>query len=64
VAWLFGGALEKVWATGWLPGDPPLTREMVRLIGYPFSLDIGRARNVLGYAPEITVQEGMAQCSP
>jgi nucleoside-diphosphate-sugar epimerase len=37
---------------------------MVRLIGYPFSLDIGRARNVLGYAPEITVQEGMAQCSP
>jgi nucleoside-diphosphate-sugar epimerase len=64
LAWLFGGALEKLWATGWLPGDPPLTREMVRLIGYPFSLDIGRARHVLGYAPEITVQEGMAQCSP
>ena len=63
VAWLFSGALEKLWATGWLPGDPPLTREMVRLIGYPFSLDIGRARAVLGYTPMVSIRDGLAQCS-
>ena len=61
-AWLLGGAMEKLWETGWMPGDPPLTRELVRLIGYPFSLDISRAKSVLGYAPEVSIAQGMALC--
>lgn len=63
VAWLFGGVLEKSWATGWLPGSPPLTREMVRLIGYPFTLNISRARSLLGYTPEISIAAGMSELS-
>lgn len=43
-----------------LPCHPPLTRELVRLIGYPFSLDISRAKSVLGYSPEVTIDKGMA----
>ena len=42
---------------------PQLKRELVRLIGYPFSLDISRARSVLGYSPEVTIEQGMAPCS-
>ncbi|MCW8409588.1 NAD-dependent epimerase/dehydratase family protein [Legionella sp. PATHC035] len=61
VAWLMGKGMEKLWATGWLPGEPPLTRELVRLIGYPFTLDISRAKTVLGYKPEITIREGMSR---
>ncbi len=61
-AWWLGGAMEKLWATGWMPGDPPLTRELVRLIGYPFSLDIRRAKSVLGYSPEVTIAQGMSLC--
>ena len=45
-----------------LPCHPPLTRELVRLIGYPFSLDIRRARSVLGYSPQDTIEQGMALC--
>lgn len=63
VAWASGRAMEAMWATGWLAGDPPLTRETVRLIGYPFSLNTRQARALLGYTPSIDLSEGLRQCS-
>jgi len=45
-----------------LPCHPLITRERVSLIGYPFSLDISRARSVLDYSPEVTIEQGMAPC--
>ena len=45
-----------------LPCHPPITRELVRLIGYPFSLDISLARSVLDYSPEVTIEQVIALC--
>lgn len=62
LAWLAGWIMEKLWSTGRIGGDPPLTRELVRLIGYPFTLDISRAKAELGYSPQINISRGMDTC--
>jgi nucleoside-diphosphate-sugar epimerase len=59
--WALAGALELAWRTLRLDTEPPLVRETVRLMGYPFTLDIGRARQRLGYRPVVTIDEGLGQ---
>ena len=61
-AYKIAGFIEGIWRTFNLRADPPLVREMVRLMGYPFSLDISHAKNTIGYLPKVTVQEGMNSC--
>ncbi|AMM19111.1 hypothetical protein AX769_01870 [Frondihabitans sp. PAMC 28766] len=53
-------ALEAV--CGVIPGrpEPPLTRYTVTTIAHSQTLDISRARRVLGYAPEVTLDESLA----
>lgn len=52
------GALELVYAL--LPGrEPPLTRYTVRVLGQSATLDISAARRELGYAPRISLEEGL-----
>lgn len=63
VAWLFAVCLEALWLAVRFRGEPPLTREMVRLIGYPFSVDITAARERLGYVPQVSIGEGIIRCS-
>lgn len=60
-AWSLGGALDWAWRSFGVPGHPPLTKEMVRLMGYPFSLNISRARSLLGYIPETSITHKLAQ---
>jgi hypothetical protein len=36
--------MEALWRVFRLGGEPPLTRQMLRMIGMPFTLDISRAR--------------------
>ncbi len=60
-AWVLAGLAEGAWRRLGLATEPALTREAVRLLGYPFTLDSSRSRALLGYRPVITVDEGLRQ---
>ena len=60
-AWLMATGLEGVWRTLRLKGEPPLTRQMLRLIGWDFTTSARRAREELGYEPIISWEEGIGQ---
>ncbi len=66
VAWTMAGVLGTVWRLLRLRGEPPVTRQMLRLIGKDFTLDISKARTELAHAPVLTPEEGfrgMAQAA-
>jgi nucleoside-diphosphate-sugar epimerase len=66
-AWTVAGVMGMAWRLLRLRGEPPITRQMLRLIGKDFTLDISRARTELGYAPILTPEEGfgnMAHVAP
>ena len=59
------GALAAAGETAWrllpLPGQPPVTRLAFWLASQECTIDIGRARSELGYAPIRTIDEGMEE---
>ena len=59
VAWLMATAMEWIWRTFSRKGEPPITRQMLRLIGQPFTLDISKAQRELGYQPVLTREQGL-----
>ena len=59
VAFSFAACLEYSWKLLRLKGDPPLTREMVRLMGCPFEISFGELEKDLGYKPRITRAQGL-----
>lgn len=59
VAWATAGLMGAVWRTFRRKDEPPITRQMLRLIGKDFTIDIARARNQLGYVPVISPADGM-----
>jgi nucleoside-diphosphate-sugar epimerase len=58
VAWIMAGVMGTAWRLLRLRGEPPITRQMLRLIGKDFTLDISKARRELGYTPVLTSEEG------
>lgn len=54
------GLLEQLYAR--LPGhpEPPLTRYTLATIAYSQTLDISKARTLLGYTPHVTLDESLA----
>jgi nucleoside-diphosphate-sugar epimerase len=58
LAWMMAGIMGAAWRLLRLKGEPPITRQMLRLIGADFTLDISRARTDLNYAPILTPEEG------
>ena len=58
-AWLIATLMEGAWRTFHLKGHPPLTRQMLRLVGYDFTISDRRARSELGYAPVVSWQDGL-----
>lgn len=54
------GLLEQIYAR--LPGhpEPPLTRYTLSTIAFSQTLDISKARALLGYQPQITLDESLA----
>ncbi len=51
--------LEALWRVLRLPGEPPLTRYAVEILGYDKTYDIGAARRDLGYTPQIRLADGI-----
>lgn len=59
VAWTMAGTMGAIWRTLRLSGEPPITRQMLRLIGKPFTIRIDKARAELGYTPRIDFASGL-----
>jgi len=59
----FAWALARFTENGWkylpLKGFPPITREIVRLTGVPFTLSIEKAKQQLDYHPTYSVLQGL-----
>ncbi|MBX3445342.1 MAG: NAD-dependent epimerase/dehydratase family protein [Parvibaculaceae bacterium] len=58
LAWTMAGVMGAAWRLLRLKGEPPITRQMLRLIGKDFTIDISKARTELGYAPVLTPEDG------
>lgn len=61
VAWTLAGLMGFVWRMLRLGGEPPVTRQMLRLIGKDFTVNIEKACSELGYAPVVSREEGLAE---
>jgi nucleoside-diphosphate-sugar epimerase len=61
VAWLLAGIMGSAWRLLRLKGEPPITRQMLQLIGKPFTVRIDKARRELGYLPRVSRQQGLAE---
>jgi nucleoside-diphosphate-sugar epimerase len=61
VAWLMASVLETVWRVFRKQGKPPVTRQMLRMIGKEFTLDDTKARTELGYVPLVSRSEGLVR---
>jgi len=60
VAWPLARFTENGWNYLPLKGEPPLVREAVRTMGYPFTVSINGAKNAFDYRALYSVAEGMA----
>ena len=61
MAWMLAGVMGFFWNLFNLKGEPPVTRQMLRLIGKPFTVNISKARRELGYAPRVSWKQGVAE---
>ena len=59
LAYKIAGFIEFIWRTLNLKTDSPLVREMVRLMGYGFTISINNAQKVLGYESATSIKEGL-----
>jgi nucleoside-diphosphate-sugar epimerase len=59
IAWFMARMMEMLWRGLSLTGERPLTRQMLRMIDMPVTLDIGRARRELDYHPVVTWRQGI-----
>lgn len=60
-ATMLGAACEALWGTLPLQGEPPMTRFIARELASDHWFDISAARRDLGYAPRVSMTEGMAE---
>ena len=58
-AWLLGAALEKVYGALRIASEPPMTRFVADELAAAHWFDITAARRDLGYAPRISIDEGL-----
>lgn len=54
-----GAALEVVYRTLHLKGEPPMTRFLAHQLSTAHWFDIAAARRDLGYAPRVSIEEGL-----
>lgn len=58
-AYAVGWLLEKIYSIFKLPGEPRLTRFVVREMATAHWFDLSAAKRDFGYAPEVSVDEGL-----
>ena len=58
-AWLIGGALEFIYKTFHLPGEPQMTRFIADAVANAHWFNISAAKKDLGYVPRISIEEGL-----
>jgi len=63
VARALAAGSEAAWRVLPLPGAPPLTRMALWVSSLECTIDISRARAELGYAPVVSIDEGLAALS-
>ena len=59
LAYTIGGICEGIWGLLHLPGEPPMTRFVAHELASAHWFDISAARRDLGYAPEVSIDEGL-----
>ncbi len=62
-AWRLAGVMAFVWRLFGLKGEPPLTRQLLQLIGKPFTVRTEKAQRELGYRPVISWRSGLDEMS-
>ena len=60
-AWTAGAVLETVYRLLRLKGEPPMTRFVARELATTHWFDISAAKRDLGYAPKVTIDEGLGR---
>ncbi|WP_108610558.1 NAD-dependent epimerase/dehydratase family protein [Aminobacter sp. MSH1] len=63
VAWFLATIMETMWRTFRRKGEPPLTRQMLRMVSFDFTVSDRQARQELGYTPKVSWEEGIAEMS-
>lgn len=63
VAYAAGALLESAWHLLPLQGEPPMTRFLAEQLSTPHWYDISAARRDFGYAPTVTIAEGLHRLS-
>lgn len=58
-AWIAGAVLEALWKVFFLPGEPPMTRFVAEELSTSHWFDISAAKKDLGYAPAVTIGQGL-----
>jgi nucleoside-diphosphate-sugar epimerase len=61
LAWMIGAALEFVYKTFHIRGEPLMTRFLADELSTAHWFDIRAAKNDLGYEPTISIDEGLSQ---
>lgn len=59
MAWRLAGIMAFVWRLLRLKGEPPLTRQLLQLIGNPFTIRTEKAQRQLGYRPVVSWRSGL-----
>jgi 2-alkyl-3-oxoalkanoate reductase len=60
-AWMIGAALECVYKTFKIPGEPRMTRFLADELSKAHWFDISAAKRDLGYEPKISIGEGLSR---
>ncbi|MBI3863730.1 MAG: NAD-dependent epimerase/dehydratase family protein [Planctomycetia bacterium] len=63
-AYAAGAVLEAVYTAARLPGEPPMTRFLAQQLGGTHFYDTSKAIRDFGYAPLVSVAEGMHRLEP
>lgn len=64
MAWTIGAALEGIFTLARLSGEPPMTRFVASQLSQSHSYSIEKASRDFGYAPIVSVSEGMQRLTP
>jgi nucleoside-diphosphate-sugar epimerase len=59
MAWFMATLMEGFWRAFSRKGEPPITRQLLRLIGKDFTLDTSKAQRELRYQPEVSWARGV-----